>query len=134
MNRIFALAVAAAISMDLAACVTATPPEPTHTYVPTTLTADQIAAVKAGTKLGLKDPDSARFDHPILAVMDETGQIWVCSSVNAKNSFGGYTGDKPFIGGFAGDKFAVSGYGGEDTDNTVIFNSCAEHSMVLSWL
>ena len=40
----------------------------------------------------LKDPDSAKFGTVVV-----TDSGIVCGYVNAKNSFGGYTGEKPFI-------------------------------------
>ncbi len=42
---------------------------------------------EAWVKSVLKDPDSAKF----------SGQHGYCGYVNAKNSFGGYTGDKRFV-------------------------------------
>jgi len=50
-----------------------------------------IAHAKAVMALKLKDPDSARYID--LIVRDKV----VCGWVNAKNSFGGYVGYKPFF-------------------------------------
>lgn len=44
----------------------------------------------------LKDADSARFANT-LAVRLPSGSTIVCGHVNARNSFGGYAGDEPFI-------------------------------------
>lgn len=51
----------------------------------------------------LKDPDSARFDG--LYVSRKIGTPVVCGTVNAKNSFGGYSGKVRFISG--GDGIAT---------------------------
>ncbi|EOL9019488.1 hypothetical protein ACP6QU_001066 [Cronobacter dublinensis] len=42
----------------------------------------------------LKDPDSAKFDSSFHAVGEMDG--YVCGRVNAKNSYGAYTGKKPY--------------------------------------
>ena len=50
----------------------------------------------------LKDPESARFG-PIRAVSriwNGSEELVVCGWVNSKNSFGGYTGQTPYIGKF----------------------------------
>ncbi len=69
-----------------------------------TLTAEQTAAIESGVRDGLKDPDSAKFrgfrasakqpKDPKAAVSTYN----VCGYVNAKNSYGGYTGAMPFSG------------------------------------
>lgn len=51
-------------------------------------------------KLGLKDPDSATFQAVRLVDYFE-GKV-VCGRVNAKNSYGGYVGYKPFVAGPGG--------------------------------
>lgn len=47
----------------------------------------------------LKDPDSARFGPSIYAraSCDEGAYEIVCGSVNARNSYGGYTGTGPWV-------------------------------------
>jgi len=54
-----------------------------------------ISAGKEAVKANLKDPNSAEFKN-IRLVKYLNGHV-VCGSVNAKNSFGGYTGFTPFI-------------------------------------
>lgn len=45
----------------------------------------------------LKDPESAIFSDLITTLApDNKGFIGICGQVNAKNSYGGYTGNKPF--------------------------------------
>lgn len=51
-----------------------------------------IAAAKKAVIARLKDPDSAKFGK---VVYRPDGVV--CGYVNAKNSFGGYTGEKAFI-------------------------------------
>lgn len=47
----------------------------------------------------LKDPESARFkDSKVLAVADGRGhRYFFCGLVNAKNSYGGYTGNSDYV-------------------------------------
>jgi len=49
--------------------------------------------VENGVKDELKDPESARFKW--VPVLDGEPSFY-CGMVNAKNSYGGYTGDVPF--------------------------------------
>jgi len=63
-----------------------------------------ITAAKATLVSKLKDPESARFRDVVRTVSSETGKTRIiCGWVNAKNSFGGYVGFKPFYvaGGMA---------------------------------
>lgn len=69
-----------------------------------TLTAEQTAAIEAGVRDRLKDPDSARFKGLRAAAKPPKGPkatvstYSVCGYVNARNSFGGYAGSAPFSG------------------------------------
>lgn len=58
------------------------------------------ALVEMAVRSTLRDPDSAKFG-PIASYDDRkmgADQVKVaCGSVNAKNGFGGYTGDKNFV-------------------------------------
>ena len=49
----------------------------------------------------LKDPDSRKL------VFGKTKAGLVCGDVNAKNSFGGYTGFVPFVAGFGPDRHLI---------------------------
>ena len=81
-----------ALALSLGACVTTKTPEqlnwqPNH------------EAIVERVKAGLKDPMSAQFGKVTnsIVVYEPTGQEWVravCLTVNAKNSYGGYTGFK----------------------------------------
>jgi len=50
---------------------------------------------KEAVTAALKDPDSAQFGE-VVAVSND-GTPVVCGSVNAKNSFGGFTGEQSFV-------------------------------------
>lgn len=63
----------------------------------------QRAAIEDGIKARLKDPESARFGA-IKAGRAPDG-VTVCGQVNAKNSFGGYTGMETFYGVLRGTTF-----------------------------
>ena len=71
---------------------------------PITLTPAQFQAVQAGVRGRLKDPDSAQFGaYKAVRSLDAKGDvprgsILVCGKVNAKNSYGGYTGELPYGG------------------------------------
>jgi hypothetical protein len=55
------------------------------------------AKAKAALLQIVKDPDSAKFSK-----VQRVGD-YICGMVNAKNSFGGYTGPKPFSVGADGE-------------------------------
>lgn len=79
----------------LSGCQSAAPNATPATTTPLTLTATHIAALKRGVISRLKDPESARFDEAFVASEDKD-TIYVCGYVNAKNSYGGYVGARPF--------------------------------------
>lgn len=64
---------------------------------PVALTPGMSEAVEKGVRESLKDPDSARFGVK-LAAIDGKGSTIVCGMVNAKNSYGGFTGEQPYYG------------------------------------
>ena len=80
-----------AVVLLLAACAK---PEP---LPPMTLSEAHVRTVQDGLRRGLKDPDSAKFG-PMVAGLGKTGVASVCGWVNAKNSYGGYSGMSPFLG------------------------------------
>jgi len=117
----FAAVIACALVM--AGCVA----PPVTPGVPMKLTEAQIKAVHEGVRKGLKDPESARFGD-ISAVNREGDKITVCGMANAKNSFGGYTGMKPFVGFLSTSPlvFIATGYGGTETDTWVVTKTCRD--------
>lgn len=82
-----------------------------------TLSPAQVAAMQASVRRLLKDPDSAQFsDLKARKMVMPGGKIayQVCGFVNAKNSFGGYSGRSQFLGAFPWnepDNFVVNGMG-----------------------
>ncbi len=61
---------------------------------PVSLTPQQLQTVDSTIRGIMKDPDSAKFKNIVSSRRD--GTVYVCGSVNAKNSFGGYVGFSPF--------------------------------------
>lgn len=57
------------------------------------ITDAQRKALEQAVRVTLKDPESARFGEVIAGTMS-SGQTMACGWVNAKNSFGGYVGNK----------------------------------------
>lgn len=118
----------------LSACATAAPPVATQAIE---LSADQVAAVQAGLRASLKDPDSARFG-PMKA--SRAGDaIYVCGYVNAKNSYGGFTGMQSYFGLLAEipakekdvRSFSPIGFGSTDIDVKVVGAECQRHGLRL---
>jgi hypothetical protein len=81
----------------------------------------------------LKEPGSARFGA-IGASRDTTsGLIYVCGFVNAKNSFGGFTGMQPFSGGLTNisglpPRFSLIGVGGNESAQQARLHVCRQNS------
>lgn len=74
---------------------------------PYNLTKSDMAEIEQSVRRKLKDPESARF-RAFTARKTEYGAI-VCGFVNAKNSYGGYTGFAPFSGYFMKEQTSMSG-------------------------
>jgi hypothetical protein len=70
--------------------------KPTPTKIPIKLSAKMRRGIENDLKVGLKDPESARFGT-MNALDHKNGEIEICGWVNAKNGYGGYTGETPFI-------------------------------------
>lgn len=68
---------------------------------PYKLTERDMKVVKAGVRDAFRDPESARFGG-FRASRSKADVIAVCGLVNAKNGYGGYTGETPFIGTIVG--------------------------------
>ena len=60
------------------------------------------------------------------AAKKSSGSMYVCGYVNAKNSFGGYTGAKPFYGLLSPDLlvFSVVDIGSDDISVSVTRQMC----------
>lgn len=94
MNRLIWVALAVA-------CCSAAAAQPRKSKAERALDAEynRIALLLKGQFVrGLKDPDSARFAELFLSAGEsEDAPMSLCGSVNAKNSYGGYTGEKRFL-------------------------------------
>ena len=55
----------------------------------------------------MKDPESAKFGA-VTAVRGTDGTVAVCMLVNARNGFGGYTGNQFMVGVLNNGSFAVT--------------------------
>lgn len=66
-------------------CATSPPLPPVKVSIPS---AEEQVMLKQATISSLKDPDSARFSGQMVIVDNKSA----CVEVNAKNTFGGYTG------------------------------------------
>lgn len=107
------------LTITLGACATA---QPLPRFQ---LTEAHVKTVHDGLRASLKDPESARFGSMVAGV-DEKGAVTVCGLVNAKNSFGGYVGNQPYIGMMdsRGLAFGVLMIGSDDTSRMTVAISC----------
>ncbi|WP_404991292.1 hypothetical protein [Cupriavidus pauculus] len=83
----------------------------------------EMAAITQAVKDQVKDPDSVKL-RGVMAVQEE-GVTKFCGEVNAKNSFGGYVGFKPFyafmiIEGAKPVYASVSGLGDDVSSKTAM--------------
>lgn len=77
--------------------VLATPSTAELVNKPYRLSPEENKAVRHTFEEILRDPSSARYSK-IRASVSQFGIIRVCGFVNAKNGYGGYTGNDPFYG------------------------------------
>ena len=123
------MAVAVSACLLLAGCQTQSK-EP-EIYTPKKLTSAQGAAVHDGVRNALKDPESARFGS-VVAGVNSDDVLVACGWVNARNSFGGYTGEKPFMGVLTKQGgFVPVSIGGDRTEVQVTMNMCARSGLAL---
>jgi hypothetical protein len=94
------------------------------------LTAAQINLIKAGIIGGLKDPESARFGE-IAAATTAKGKTVACGYVNAKNSFGGYTGMEPFAGLLTEKAFIPINHGDTAPMQTFVLDECHKAGVLI---
>jgi hypothetical protein len=125
----------------------APPAPPTPVYQPTmppapftkkyVLNKRELEAIKTGVKTRLKDPQSATFGG-ILASDAGQGVKYVCGVVNAKNSFGGYTGDTVFLGLLASlhaqgttiASFNMAEMGGDANESELVLRLCKHYGVL----
>lgn len=95
----------------LAGCASSPPVDTTGwTYAQHELTPPQRHAMESAIKATLKDPDSAQFSRlKARKVFMPGGKVAIqaCVFVNARNSFGGFTGAAPVAGVFPYDNHSV---------------------------
>lgn len=126
----------------VAGCGTPLPPAPPPTPVTRVsqivqLSEAQIEAVQEGVRGKLIDPTSAIFGRMIAGrPITPPGLINVCGWVNAKNSYGGYTGEKPFLGGLTSERgaspvFVLTRLGGADPRTYAILETCSRMGLPL---
>lgn len=79
---------------------------------------DGVSTVHDAVRSTLKDPESARFSDDPIQYQGERGTL-TCGQVNAKNSFGGYVGDRWYI--HYQDHVAISA---SEEQNSLVFLCC----------
>jgi hypothetical protein len=111
------------------------PPAPgTSRY---SLNKKEIDAVMTGVKAVLKDPQSATFGE-MLASDAGKGVKYVCGVVNARNSYGGYTGDTAYTGILASlqlegktiASFTLTKMGGTSDDTRIVETVCKRYGVL----
>lgn len=93
---------------------------------PRAATEQEIEYVRAGLDDQFKDADSARFKN-VLIVRWNNEDV-VCGYVNAKNSFGGYTGYSKFIGAIDQEREKATIAEVSEYD-TIARSRCAKYGM-----
>jgi hypothetical protein len=86
---------------------------------------DPLALTKGAMGRTLKDPQSAIYTDMVRAIRPNArGEPTdsVCGAVNAKNSYGGYIGARPFLHLIALDQIYIAGDG--DLGSVVVRNFC----------
>jgi len=86
------------------------------------LSATQLKKLKAAVSEDFKDPGSAQFRK--IELMDgrnakQPGEGIYCGEVNAKNSYGAYTGFMPFVGAVVGNE-ALAMKVADDADGAAV--------------
>lgn len=72
----------------------------------------------------LIDPDSANFRNE--KIIRNNDGLYVCGEVNAKNSFGGYVGFKPYFSAIVGPPSHILTDYEDSVTNTVVLYYCFE--------
>jgi hypothetical protein len=122
---------AVAAALTLTACVEPTAPEAPEIRTPVSLSQAQKRQIEQGVRDVLKDPASAQFGA-MAASRNEEDVITACGYVNARNSFGGYSGMKPFMGVItSGGGFTVAGIGSSDLDSRATINVCRKFGVAI---
>jgi len=103
---------------------------------PITLTAKQIASVRAGVAKSFKDSDLQAVSVGRMIAGRTSTAVVVCGFVDGKNKSGESVGEKPFHGLFMGmdnaSGFIVTGTGGADNDTAATFEVCRRSGLELA--
>lgn len=91
--------------------------------MPIALTPAQVEAVEAGVRRSLKDPNSGRVES-VLGSRTAAGHVQACGLVNGRNSYGAFTGARPFVGMMIGGSFEVISIGDGDTGDMAVRVAC----------
>lgn len=131
------IAFSVASCLALAGCQTVNEPPPATNRKE--LSADPAfqVLVRQHVAAHLKDPESARFGPMRVQSRTWNGhdELVVCGWVNAKNSFGGYTGQTPYIGKFQdrSKAFELIAMGGSSTNaNLLVLGGCRSAGIPIS--
>jgi hypothetical protein len=107
--------------------------DPSNIPVPVEITPAMRSAIERGVAEALKDPESARFGRMAASKRPAESSPTVCGYVNARNSFGGYVGNRPFLGtlisGNGKAAFILVGMGNSDTEISAVFSTCASYGI-----
>jgi hypothetical protein len=109
-----------------AVTLTSTPAPTTSaaaTVTPITLSRTQTAAMQDAFWRVIEDPAWVKVGS-YSAGVDPAGVTLVCGAVNTRNSFGVYSGMKPFRGEFRGAEFKPSAVGGASNVASATLASC----------
>jgi hypothetical protein len=103
---------------------------------PITLTAKQIASIRAGVAKSFKGSDLQAVSVGRMVAGRTSTAVIVCGFVNGKNRSGESVGEKPFHGLFMGmdnaSGFIVTGTGGADNDNAATVEVCRRSGLELA--
>lgn len=104
--------------------------KPTILHKPYPLNDTDTKLIKDAVARSLKDPNSALFGLVAGTKADDEQYVTVCGFVNAKNSFGGYIGQKPFLAAlFPGKSAALIDIGDSETKPIAIADVCKQYGM-----
>lgn len=107
----------------LSACTSAPPSEPPSITPGTPAQVEHYdrLMIRRAVLARLRDPDSARFSPIERAAEQTNGDKVICGFVNARNGFGGYTGDTPYMAVMRSHLVAELALGvGRETDAALV--------------
>lgn len=97
---------------------------PTEASTPYALSDATQRVIRTSVASELKDPYSARFGY--MAGARQGAIVVVCGTVNAKNSYGGYTGPRWFYGAYvpSTNKFAMIALAEDSSTHYAVLKMC----------